>query len=80
MNKEVYYICKVNGENRTVAKKVGVIWYRWIENKWEEEPSLICIENDITDFEEVSKEEAEETIKWQQEHWKDYIEKISRND
>ena len=80
MNKEVYYVCKVNGENRTVAKRVGAIWYRWIEDKWVEEPRLISIESDITDFVEVSKKEAEKVTKWQQEHWKEYIEKVSRED
>ena len=76
--KEVYYVCKVNGENRRVAKFVDSIPYGWEKDKWIEMPGLISIKEDVTDFEEISKKEAEKITKWQKEHWEEYMKKIKK--
>ena len=68
--KTIYYVYK-NEKNipKRVAKKEGAIWYGFEKNKWKEMPELAKIEWDITDYQEISKEEAEKFISWQKENW-----------
>ena len=63
--KEIYYVnVSDDGVIGRIAKFDGVIPYGYDEekNEWIEMPSLIKIKFDITDYEEITKEQAERLI------------------
>lgn len=60
---ENYFVHRNNGEVTRIAKIVDrALAYGWNAGKWVEMPGLLKIINDITDYEEISKEEAENLI------------------
>ena len=60
---ETYYVYRNNGEVTRIAKIVDrALAYAWGDGKWVEMPGLLKIINDVTDYEEISKEEAENLI------------------
>ena len=64
-NKETYYVYRGdNGEIGRIAKFVGAVPYGWDKEKgeWVEMPRLIKIKFEITNYEEISKDEAERLI------------------
>lgn len=51
-----YYVLKVNGEVRRIAKIVDrAIAFAWKDGHWMPMAGLIKIINDLTDYEEISK-------------------------
>lgn len=61
---ETYYVYRRNGEVTRIAKIVDrSLAYGWDNGEWVEMPNLLKIINDITDFEEISKEEADVLIR-----------------
>ena len=66
-----YYVLKLDdGGYGRVAKKEDALWYGWEKSKWIEMPDLAKIEFDVTDYVEISKEEADRITKYQEKHWK----------
>ena len=57
---ETYYVYRLNGAVRRIAKIVDrAVAYGWEGGKWVEMPNLLKIINDVTDYDEISKKEAE---------------------
>ena len=64
MSKTKYYILKLNNEIKRLAKiEDGALAYGYEGGKWVSMPSLLKIQNDITDFEDISEDEANKIIK-----------------
>lgn len=63
--KEIYYVYKADdGTLGRIAKRTSNgIYYGWEKGKWIEMPNLIKIELEITNYEKITKEEAERLIK-----------------
>lgn len=61
--KELYYVHRDEGKVTRIAKKENGLYYGYEKGKWVEMPGLIKIEFEITDYEEITKEEAERLIK-----------------
>ena len=62
--KEIYYVYKSeDGFIGRVAKFVDNIPYGWDNGKWIYMPGLIKIQFEVTDYYEISKEEAEQIIR-----------------
>lgn len=61
----VYYAFKFEGKVRRIAKIVdNALAYGWENGRWVSMPGLLKIQQDATsDYEEISKEEAEKLIK-----------------
>lgn len=59
----LYFVYYDEGTPTRVAKIEDLsVAYGWENGKWEEMPSLMKIVNDITDYEEITKAEAEKII------------------
>lgn len=57
---ESYFVLRVNGAVRRIAKIVdNSIAYGWENGKWTPMQGLIKITEDITDYEPISKAEAQ---------------------
>lgn len=56
---ERYYVYKYNGKVTCIAKLGDDGVYGWIGGKWVFVPGLRKIEWDITDYEDISQEEAD---------------------
>jgi hypothetical protein len=71
--KELYYVyISDDGTIGRVAKRgADRLYYGWDNGKWIEMPGLIKIEFDITNYREISKEEAERIIKEQDKETKE---------
>jgi len=60
---ESYYVLKKNGEVRRIAKIVdNALAYGFQDGKWVQMSGLLKIQNDVTDYKEISKAEAEKLI------------------
>lgn len=54
----------MNGEVRRIAKIVdNALAYGWQNGRWVQMSGLLKIQNDITDYEEISKAEAEKLMR-----------------
>lgn len=73
--KEFYYVLKEKSIPKRVAKKENGIWYGFEKDDWKEMPQLIKIEEDVTDYEKISKAKAESFIEWQKKNWDKVISK-----
>ncbi len=63
MKKEIYYIYKNDdGTFGRVVKFENYTFYGFEDGKWIEMPDLVRIFFEVTNFEEISKEEAEKAI------------------
>lgn len=58
----MYYVYRRNGEVRRIAKISNGSAYAYIKSEWVSMQGLIKIQHDITDFEEITKEEVEKLI------------------
>lgn len=57
---ETYYVLRVNGAVRRIAKIVdNAIAYGWENGEWIEMAGLLKIINEVTDYEEIDKAEAD---------------------
>ena len=64
MAKTNYYVFKLNGEVRRLAKiEDGINAYAFVNGEWIPKQSLIKIENEITDYDSISEDEANKLIK-----------------
>ena len=64
MAKIKYYVYKHNGEVRRLVKiEDGINAEAYINGSWSSMPNLLRIQNEDTDFEEISEGEAEKLIK-----------------
>ena len=64
MKKEIYYIYRNDdGTTGRIAKFSNCLFYSFDDGVWVENANLIRIFFEITNFEEISKEEAEKIIK-----------------
>ena len=71
-----YYVFRFNGEVRRIAR-ITDNWDAcgWENGKWVSMPGLLKIEHDITDYEDITEEEAmklvaDQTVKFLLEKWK----------
>lgn len=62
-SKNRYYVYRDEGKITRLARLGGDGAYGWESGKWVYMPSLWKIENDITDFEEISEKEAQDIMK-----------------
>lgn len=61
---EAYYVLKMNGEVRRIAKIVdNALAYGFQDGKWVQMSGLLKIMNDVTDYKEISKAEAEKFMR-----------------
>ena len=71
-----YYVFRFNGEVRRIAR-ITDNWDAcgWENGKWVSMPGLLKIQHDITDYEDITEEEAmklvaDQTVKFLLEKWK----------
>lgn len=61
---ETYYVLRKNGEVRRIAKIVdNSLAYGFQDGKWVQMSGLLKIMNDVTDYKEISKAEAEKFMR-----------------
>lgn len=57
---ETFYVLRKNGAVKRIAKIVdNALAYAWENGQWIPMAGLLKIQNEVTDYEEISKEEAE---------------------
>lgn len=62
--KELYYVYRKNdGSTGRIAKFADGLYYGYEKGEWVSMPELIKIQEEITDYEEIDKAEAEKLIK-----------------
>lgn len=62
IKRALYFVYYDDEGKPTRVAKIEDVAYGWQDGKWEYMPNLIKIINEITDYEEISKEEAEKII------------------
>jgi hypothetical protein len=63
MNKTRYFVLRINGDLKRLAKiEDNALAYGYEGGSWVSMPDLLKIINDITDYDEISEDEANKII------------------